>query len=404
MRAARLVGSSLTAMGRYKLRSGFMMLGSAVGVAAITLVVSVSRGAERKVLSTVRQLFGDSSVLVMAGGGTLMGGPRAGAARLTVDDVDAVAHEVPGLDGWDAQQGLGVTSVRRGEKSAMSRVLGGTERAERVWSRGVSRGEFFDAAAVGASARVALIGETTARELFGSEDPLGAEILVGSVPLRVIGVLERFGTDLHGMDRDAELLVPLTTVMRRILNVDTIGAAKLLVRRREDVASTAAEVKRVLRARHGLSGGQPNDFSVVSTVQVQKMVDQARRVLFLFLPLAAAIALLTGGAVSAALMLASVSQRVAEIGLRRAVGARPRDVALQFLLESAVTMMAGGLGGLLAGTLASRLAAARLHLPGDVFSWSAVALGLALSCLVGLAAGVLPARRAARLSPVEALR
>jgi len=403
VRRARLLAAGFASMRRFKLRSAAMIVGSLVGVAALTLVVSVGKGVERKVLSTVRQIFGDSSVLVVAGGSNLMSGPRPGTARLTLDDMEAVAREVADVEAWDAQQMLPNASVRRGEKAATARVLGQTERAPRVSDRGVARGAFFDASAVAGSARVAVIGETVAGELFGSEDPIGAEVLIGPVSFRVIGVLERFGTDLHGMDRDDEVVVPLSTAMRRLLNVDTIVSAKLLVRSPGRVEPAARETARVLRERHALAAGKPDDFQLITAVQVRRMVGKVRNVLFRFLPLVAGVSLLAGAAISAALMLSSVSARVGEIGIRRAVGARPEDIRLQFLLESAAAALAGGLAGLALGGVLAELAARRMHL-GSVLSWEAPLAGIVVSCAVGLAAGFLPARRAAALPPAEALR
>jgi putative ABC transport system permease protein len=403
MRTSRLVAHSFKAVTRFRLRSAFMMLGSLVGVAALTLVVSGGEAAERKILATVRQLFGGSSILVITGGGRLMGGPRPGAARMTLADLEAVVGELPEVEAWDPQQGLSGESVRYGDLTATARVLGQSERWGRVWNRAVTRGEDIDAAAVAGSARVALLGETVARELFGDQDPLGAEVQIGAVRFRVQGLLERFGTDLHGMDRDAEVVVPISTLQRRVMNVDTIGGAKLLVKDPSQVEATAREVKRILRERHALSSGQPDDFTVITAVQVQGMVKKVERVLFVFLPLVAAVSLLVGSAVAASLMLASVSARVGEIGLRRAVGARPADIQLQFLLETAVTALGGGVAGLILGTIVAEWVARRFTL-GPVFSWKAIALGLAAAAITGLLAGVAPARRAARLQPADALR
>jgi putative ABC transport system permease protein len=402
MKTARLIRQSLRMMTRARLRSGFMMLGSLVGVAALTFVISIGEAANRKMLTTVDQIIGNSSVLVFARGGRQMSGPRGEAARLTLDDIEAVARELPGIAAWDAQQGTG-EAVRHADRSATARILGQTERYERVWNRGVSRGTTFDAAAVAGSARVALVGETVARELFGEEDPLDAEILIGPVRFRIIGILERFGTDAHGMDRDNEVVVPLSTAMRRLLNVDTIQGAKLLVSDPAAVEETAGEVARILRERHALLPGQPNDFQVRTSLQAQAMVAKVQRVLFLFLPLVAGISLLAGGVVAASLMLASVNERTGEIGLRRAVGARPQDIQLQFLFETAVTALGGGLAGLALGTAAAELAARKLAL-GEVFSWQAILLGITAAAVTGFLAGVVPARRAARLQPVASLR
>lgn len=403
MRTSRLIVHSLRTVRRFKLRSAFMMLGTVVGTAALVLVLCAGGAAERKVLATVSQLFGASSLVVMAGGTGLMTGPRPDAARLTLDDVEAIVEELPQIEAWDPQQAMPGASVRHDGATATVRVLGASERFERVWSRGVSRGETFDAADVSSSARVALVGETVVAELFAGAEPLDAEIQVGSVPFRVIGVLERFGTDIHGLDRDDEIVVPLSTMQRRLLNVDTIATAKLLVADPSLVADTAEEVKRILRDRHGLGEGQNDDFGIISATAVQKMVAKTQRVLGLYLPLVAGVALLTGAVVAASLMLAAVQQRVGEIGLRRAVGARAEDVGLQFLVETAVTALGGGILGVVVGVVGSRIAAERMHL-GEVFSWWAIVLALAVATATGLLAGVLPARRAARLAPADALR
>jgi len=403
MKTTRLVGSGLRALGHQKLRTGFMMLGSLIGVAALTFVLTIGVAARQKLLATVRQLFGPSSIVVSSGGGFFMGGPRGDAARLTLDDADALARALPAIETWDPMQIVPEAEVRRGERTQTVRLLGESERSERVWDRGVSDGEYFDAAAVASAARVALLGETAARALFGDEDPVGSEVLIGSVPFRVIGVLDRLGTDIHGMDRDNEIVLPISTAMRRVMNVDTIRAAKLLVRDARQVDETARDVTAVLRDRHGLSQGQPDDFTLMTSAQVQKMVARMQRVVFVYLPLVALISLVGGGAVAASLMLSSVSERVGEIGLRGAVGARPRDIRFQFLVETTVTAIGGGLAGVVVGNGVAMFVAAQMGLRTGV-SPAAAALGLVLAAGTGLLAGVAPARRAALLEPAVALR
>jgi putative ABC transport system permease protein len=378
------------------------MLGSVVGVAALTLVVSIGQGVQAKVLKTVGQIVGDSSILVMSGGSRILGSPRAGASRLTIDDLTAVAADVDEIDLWDPQQDIS-SVVRYRDNTATVRILGQSERGERVWARTVTRGHYFDGAAVTSAARVAVIGQTVARILFGNEDPVDAEIRIGAVPFRVIGVLEPFGTDMHGMDRDNEITVPISTLMRRLTNVDSISAAKLLVKDPAREEKTSREIARVLRIRHALGGDEPDDFKLVTAVEVRSMTTWVRRVLLLFVPLLAGVVLLAAGIVAATLMLSSVNERIAEIGLRHAVGARPADIRLQFATETAITILAGGLGGLMLGYAGVRIAATRLQL-GNTFSWEAVVVGIIASALTGLLAGVLPARRAAQLNPVDALR
>jgi putative ABC transport system permease protein len=402
MKATRLVTHSVRAMTRYRLRSAFVMLGSLVGVAALTVVVSLAQGVQAKVLTTLGQILGDSSILVISGGSRIMGSPRAGASRLTIDDLTAVADELDDIEAWDPQQDLS-SVVRYRDTTAIVRVLGQSERGERVWAREVNRGQYFDEGAVRAATRVAVIGDTVARTLFGDDDPLDAEIRIGAVPFRVIGVLEPFGTDLHGMDRDNEIIVPISTLMRRVTNVDTIAAARLLVKDPDREEAVARDVGRILRARHALVSDVPDDFRIVTTVEVRDMVTWVRRVLFLFVPMVAGVVLLVAGIVAATPMLSSVNERVAEIGLRRAIGARPEDIRLQFATETAITILTGGLGGLLVGYAGARYVADRMQL-GETFSWEAVVVGIVAMAATGLLAGVLPARRAAQLHPADALR
>ena len=403
MRHIRLIRHSMRATARYKLRSAFIMLGSFIGATALTLVISVGDGVQRKVMATVRQLFGASSIVVMAGGTQLMSGPGASSARMTIDDIEAVTAELPAIEAWDVVQALPEAAIRRGDAAATARVLGESERSEHVWQRTVTRGEYFDASAVKSSERVALIGETTARELFDDDDPLGGEIEIGNVPFRVIGVLEPFGTDVHGMDRDDEIVVPISTLMRRLMNIDTITMAKLLVRDSSQVANAGRDVTRILRERHRIPSGRPDDFTLITAVTVQKIVSRMQKVFSIYLPLVAGISLIVAAVGAATLMLASVNERIAEIGLRRAIGARVQDVQLQFLVETTATIVSGGFAGTIVGSILASIAANRLHLD-SVFSWRAAIVAIALSIVTGIVAGVVPARRAAELNPIEALR
>jgi len=402
MSTTRLLTHSLKVMSRYRLRSAFVMLGSLVGVAALTLVVSIGQGMEAKVMKTVGQIMGDSSILIMSGGSRMLGSPRAGASRLTIDDLTAVAAAVDGIDAWDPQQDI-ATVVRYRDRTATVRIIGQSERGERVWARSMTRGGYFGAADVTAAARVAVIGETVARTLLGGDDPIDAEIRIGAVPFRVIGVLEPFGTDMHGMDRDNEISVPISALMRRLTNVDTVSGARLLLKDPSRGEQIAAEVTRVLRTRHALAADDPEDFRLMTAVEVRQMTTWVRRVLLVFVPLLAAVILLVAGIVAATLMLSSINERIGEIGLRRAIGASPGDIRLQFASETAVTIAVGGIGGLLVGDVATWAAASRLQL-AHTFSWQALAVGLAAMVATGFLAGILPARRAARLQPADALR
>ena len=402
MKLRRLIYHSFLVMGRYKLRTLFMMLGSLIGIAALTFVISVGQLAQRKILKMVDLVFSDSTIVIHAGGAEIMHGPRGASTRLTVADIQAIAQEVPGIADWDAQQSVSMP-VRHDDATDNAQILGESERSPRVWNRTASRGDFFDQTAVTGSARVAILGETVAKELFGNDDPLGAEVEIGSVPFRVIGILESWGTDPHGGDEDNVVVVPVTTLMRRLANVDKIGMAKLLINDPARGEEMKIQIEEVLRQRHSLSRGQPDDFNVLTATEVHRVVRQVQRVMFFYLPVVAAVSLVVSGIVSASLMLSSIHDRIGEIGLRRAVGAGSADIRVQFLLETATTIVLGGLGGIALGYLVAEIAASRMHL-GPANPWIAAALGILASSLTGLLAGVLPALRAARLEPAEALR
>jgi putative ABC transport system permease protein len=380
-----------------------MMLGCVLGVAALNLVVGVGSSVEKRLVGSVQRYFSASSILVTSGGNPFGGGPRGDAARLTLDDLEAVASGVPSIEIWDPMQVLDPVTIQALGRATTGRVMGSSENAERVWQRGATSGEYFDRNDVTRSSRVALIGVTLARKLFGGDDPVGSEVTISGAPFRVVGVLEPMGTDIHGIDRDNEVVVPISTLMRRIMNVDSIRGAKLLVRDPAQVQSVAREIKALLKERHGLAAEQTDDFTVVTPVEVMKMVALTKRILFVFMPLVAMLALLVGGVVAASLMILSVTQRTNEIGIRRAIGARARDIARQFLLEATATTLVGGILGTAIGAAGSVFVARHLSLPSSL-SWGAIVGGVALSLVTGLLAGVAPARRAALLPPVDALR
>jgi putative ABC transport system permease protein len=397
----RLLADSLRALRRYKWRSLLVALGTFAGTALVTLVLALAGAAQTKIRTTIRQLFGESSVLVIARGTNFLGGPRPDSARLTIEDIAAVAAAVPGVRNWDPQQARSAASVKARDRVTTVRVLGQSERSPAVWDRPAVRGTFFDAAAVRASARVAVIGETAAAALFPGEDPIGREIQIDAVPFDVIGVLQRFGTDLHGMDRDNEIVVPVTTMMRRVLNVDTIIVAKLEVA--PEATGVVTEIHRVLRERHALAAGQPDDFKLMTPDAVRQMSGTAARVVGTYVPLGALAVLGLSTCTTALLMLSSVKHRTGEIGLRRAVGALAADISTQFAAETTAMTGAGGLAGVALGYAGARLVMRFWHLEG-ADTVLASAAGLVLALAAGLLASVWPARRAARIDPAVALR
>jgi putative ABC transport system permease protein len=405
MKTERLIRHGLRDMGRHRLRTFFMMLGTFVGVLALTVVMAIGQGTRDAVMGNIQRMFAGNSILLSAGGGGMMGGGSAGGPTTTLmeEDLEEIQASVPGIRVYDPMVLAGSREVVYQGSSSSVRVLGHSENHEEVWARGVSRGAFFGEDEVRSSARVALVGETLVRELFGGADPIGLQLRIGTVPFQVIGVLDSMGIDPHGWDRDNEVIIPFTTMMRRVLNVDYLGSAKILAEEGTDLSAAVEAIEALLRERHSLAEDELNDFSMITPVQVEEMVSSMNRIFTLFLPLLAAVSLLIGGIVVANLMLMGVNERRSEIGLRKAVGARDRDVWLQFLLESSLVTVAGGILALLVG--AAGLAVIGGAMEGiSVMPWEAATLGLLAAVAVGLLAGVFPARRAAALEPVETLR
>ncbi len=405
MKTSRMIAGSLRAMGRNKLRTFFMMLGTVIGVAALTLVVAVGQSTRNEVLSGIERMFSGSAILLSAGSGMMGDDPRAGAptSTMTLEDIAAIETAIPAIEVADPMQMGGTRTVVYEGASTDVRIYGQSEHADVVWNRGVSRGVFFTVEDVQTSARVALIGERVAASLFGEADPLGAQIRIGNVPFQVVGILEPFGIDPHGLDKDDEIIVPVTTLMRRIRNVDYIASAKILVNREADLDATVFAIEDVLRERHGLAANEPNDFHMITPVQVEHMVQSANNLFTVFLPIVALVSILVGGVVVANLMLMSVHERRQEIGLRKAIGARSRDVWWQFLLEATLVTTIGGVLALALGAGVLQLIGLHRAAP-PTFPWEVSLLGMGIAIVVGLVAGVLPARRAAGLDPIASLR
>ena len=397
-----LLAGSVRILTRHKLRSFFMSLGIVIGVATLVVTRSMGSGAEQEMMSKVEKMFSAGSIMVVNTGGGMRGG-QTDLGKLTIEDIEAIGAQLEPVIDWNPSAAIGSRDVQYQGSSRSLMIVGDSERAEFVSGRGVREGEFFSEADVRSAARVALIGTKTADALFTDEDPVGKQIQIGTSPFRVKGVLEPHGMDAHGMDRDDEIHVPITTLMRRMLDLETIGMAKLIVARPEEVEDTAEQVAEILRMRHRLADDEPDDFSIFTPTEVQQRVREANRVLTVYLPATAGIALLVAAIVIANIMLIGVRERIGEIGLRKAVGATNRQISGQFLLESlVVTVISGALGvGLGAGIL---VIIARIMSPETRITPDSILLGLVAALVVGMLAGYLPARQAELQEPVDALR
>lgn len=405
MKTSRVIGSSLRAMNRNKLRTFFMMLGTLIGVTALTVVMALAQGTQDQVLHGIERMFSGSTILLNAGSGMMEGGPHGAgpATTLVPADIDAIEAEIPAIEMADRLQGVGWSEVVFDGTASDVRVLGHSQTSPEVWNRGADQGSYFSEDDVRSAARVAVIGTNAVADLFGDTDPIGQQIRIGTVPFEVIGVLEPFGIDPHGIDKDNEIHVPYTTVMRRLRNVDYIAASKIMVDPHADLDATVETIETLLRERHGLTPTEASDFNMITPTQVQQMVASTNSTFGVLLPIVALISIIAGGVVVANLMLLSVNERRHEIGLRKAIGARTRDVWWQFVLEATAVTTVGGLLAVGLGVGIIKFVQMR-GMEGFAFPWPVTLVGLGVAIAVGLISGAFPARRAARMDPIDALR
>jgi len=406
MKTRRMIGQALRGLNRNRLRTFFMMAGIMVGITVLTVVASAGMGARESIMDRVR-VFGLENIMVWAGGPTdqtqIGGVGSTVTATLKLEDAEAIRTEVSGV--WEVapfSRG-GQTEVRWRDRSFESPVFGVTPEWTDVWDWYVDQGSFITHEDNETMARTTAIGPTVVGELFGDEDPMGQVIQVGGVPFEITGIMIEKGTSPGGGDMDNRVFVPLTTYLRRVANVNYLSGIRVQVEGIRDMEPAAADIAALLRERHNLGLEIPDDFRVTTPTEVTAMVEEMQGTFDLFLILVAGIALVVGGVVVANIMLLSVSERRKEIGLRRAVGGKAQHILGQFLLESVAVTFLGGIAGLLLGVVGNLIMERVTGTPA-LLTWHVMVVGILFSTLVGLAAGLHPARKAAAMAPVDALR
>ncbi len=393
MRPVRNLALSCTILAAHPLRTLLGVAGVAAGVGAVTAMAAAGRGAERQVLEKLRSL-GTNSIVVNAAP-VRSGAGKLPAALLVPADADRLVAECPSVEAAAAAVSRPMP-VRSEDRQVQTNVVGVPPHGLALRRISVGSGRAFDGEDERARRRVALVGATVVERLFRGLDPVGLPMLVARVPFEVIGVTERRGTDANGTDQDDVVVVPLATAMRRLLNVSHVGTLHVRARRPELLERAEREVREALRAGHRLREGRPDPFSIQVPAALLRGEREAAAVLGRLTLGVAGVALAVGGVGILAVMLLSVRERRREIGLRRSVGARRRDILLQFVGESTLLSGAGAALGALLGMGAGGLL-------GDP-SWGDSAIAAGLSLLAGAAFGLWPAWRAARLDPVDALR
>ncbi len=428
-----IVSSAIQAIGRNKMRSGLTTLGVLIGVAALIAMVAVGQGANRAVGELIQNL--GTNMMVVVPGARTAGGVRAGfgsASTLTVADAAALRRDDPAIArvGYMIRQS---GQVQYRNQNWSTAILGTSANYAAITNWRVASGRAFDAADVDSAALVADIGQTVSRELFQPyENPVGATILIKGVPVKVIGVYQSKGQSPMGQDQDDLVVIPFTTAERRVLGVAAptqseaqnagttylpapnpfgmqprltgyVNAIFVQAASAALVPQAMQEVTATLRRRHNIRPGDTDDFSVRNLSQIASAAEGSSRVMALLLATVASISLLVGGIGIMNILLVSVTERTREIGLRMALGARRAHVMLQFLAESVFLSAAGGTAGILIGVGASELVSAVAGWPIEL-SVSAALGGFVFSAVVGVFFGYYPARKAAALNPIEALR
>ncbi|MET7966640.1 ABC transporter permease [Micromonospora sp. NPDC005305] len=392
MRVAEAWRVALDALRANRMRSALTMLGVIIGVASVVLLVAIGTGTKQKV---EQQVEGLGSNLLLVVPGKLDVGTAPVVSPLDLKDVDAVSRVV-GDPGRVAVTIASGATARAGTRSDFTTVQGVLETTPAVFTRSLARGRYLTGADVDTSRRVAVLGASVARALFPDRDPLGQQVTLAGVRFRVIGVFTPLGQSL-GVDRDDEVHIPVTAA-QRLWGTQRIDGIAVKAPDRERIDQLGDRIVAELSRRH-----PDTEFSAVTQQQILGVLGDILGVLTGVLAAIAGISLLVGGVGVSNIMLVSVRERTREIGLRKAVGARPRDIGVQFLLEAVLLTSIGGLTGMALGVGTALLVDAVSPIPAAITWWS-LALAFGVSAAVGIVFGVVPAQRAGRLDPVVALR
>ena len=391
-----------------KLRSILTMLGIIMGVAAVIAMISVGSGAQARIAEQIQSL--GANMLVVLSGSSTSGGVRLGlGSQLTIteDDAWAIKREVSSVEAA-APTMRGGAQVVWGNLNWSTQIQGITPEFFEARDWPVVEGQAFAQDAVDGATKVAVLGETVARNLFADSDPVGQVIRIKKVPFTIVGVLGKKGQTTWGQDQDDLILVPLSTAKRKLLGVSqanarSVGAISVKVREGEDMKDAETQTRELLRQRHRLQPYQDDDFNIRNLAEYAAAQEESSRVMTILLAAIASVSLLVGGIGIMNIMLVSVTERTREIGLRMAVGARGRDILMQFLVEAVTLSMIGGTIGVVLGLVTSYTIP---YFAGwrTLVRPEAIVIAFGFAAAIGIFFGFYPARKAASLNPIEALR
>jgi putative ABC transport system permease protein len=393
------------ALARNKMRSVLTMLGIIIGVGAVIAMVSIGQGAQASVQEQIASV--GTNLLFVGAGSMNVGGVRSGTGQtnrnnLTVEDIEAIRREIPSV-------AMATPTVNARSQLIFqnqnwnSQVQGVNEQFPQIRKWDVQSGEFFTEADVRTAARVIVIGQTIAENLFPGMDPVGQTLRVRELPFRVVGVMRAKGQDPGGRDQDDVLFAPYSTVQKKLLAITYVQFAYVSAISPDATYTAQEQIAELLRQRHRLAPNEEDDFFVRNLTDVAEAAEETNRIMTILLGSIASVSLLVGGIGIMNIMLVSVTERTREIGIRMAIGARSSAVRKQFLIESIVLSLIGGFIGIILGITISIIIPKMLGWP-TLVSISAIAGSVLFSAAVGIFFGYYPARKAAGLDPIEALR
>ncbi len=393
---------AIQAIRAFRLRSVFCVISVALGIGAITLIVAATEGAYKRAYDIVDR-FGPDAVLILGGSEEMRALGRR-ERTISLADVEALRNAFPTAYLVVPMTSMGGVTVSYRSRKHRTRITGSTAEYSRSWSWPVVTGRDLTPEDVRSSRNVALLGQRVVQELFPDTDPIGKFFFVRKLAVRVVGILQERGATGAGHNLDDRIVMPLTTMMKKLLNEKhRVYAVRMRFLDQRNIGRHREEIRTFLRKRHRIQKGEPDDFRILSSKEIVRFLVALTGSLVIFIGVTGVISLIVAGFVLANLFLLSVNERVPEIGIRRAVGATRSDILWQFLCEAVfLTLLGGLLGfgiGLAAGPLLKRIADFPIH-----FSWKAFVLGLSLSLMVGLLFGLQPARRAAAVQPIQAVR
>jgi putative ABC transport system permease protein len=400
-----IIRVALRALVRNKMRAALTMLGIIIGVSAVIAMVSIGQGASASVQAQIESI--GTNLLFISAGAQNVGGVRSGTGdtgtnTLTVDDLQAIKREVPSVSMVTPNVNARSQLVA-GNENWNTSVTGVSEEYPEIRKWPVATGSFFTDADVRTAARVIVIGQTLADNLYPGADPIGQDLRVMNLPFRIVGVMVKKGQDQQGRDQDDVAFAPYTTVQKKILGRDRVQIAFVSAISQDATYTAQSQITDLLRQRHKLTASEPSDFTVRNMTDIAEAANETSKTMTILLACIAGVSLLVGGIGIMNIMLVSVTERTREIGIRMAIGARSSAVRSQFLIESIVLSLMGGTVGIILGIVVSLAIPAMLGWP-TLVSMMAIVGSVLFSAAVGIFFGYYPARKAASLDPIEALR